>query len=59
MEVSRVGVESELQLQATAIDTAIATANPATSVTYTAPHSNAESLATDQGQGLNPHPHGY
>ena len=30
----------------------------AASVTYTTAHGNAGSLATEQGQGLNPQPHG-
>ena len=31
----------------------------ASSVTYTTAHGNAGSLTPEQGQGLNPSPHGY
>ena len=55
-EVPRLGVESELQLPAYA--TAMATLNPGCICDLPAACSNARSLTAEQGQGLNPHPHG-
>ena len=51
IEVSRLGVESEIQLSA--ITTAIATRDP------TASTPQLMATLTERGLGLNPYPHGY
>ena len=57
MDVPRLGVKSELQLQAYA--TAVATWDLSQSATYTAAYGNVpDPQPTEQGQGSNPHPHG-
>ena len=55
-EVRRLGVELELQLPPNT--TATATRDLSDGLTYTTVHGNAGSFTTEQGQGLNPHPHG-
>ena len=55
MEVPRLGVESELQLLATA--TAMPDQSHICYVTYTTAHSHAGSQPTKQGQGSNRSPH--
>ena len=56
MEVPRLGVESELQLPAYTITTAMRDASE--SANYTPAHSNAGSPTSKQGQRSNPQPHG-
>ena len=57
MEVPRLENESELQLPA--YTRATATPDLSRDCNLTTAHGNMGSLTTEQGQGLNPRPHGY